>query len=33
MSDLRDGESVEMAGSASRPYVLKNETGRCPVSV
>src|SRR5207237_8113341 len=24
MSDLRDGESVEMKGSASRPYVLKN---------
>jgi DNA ligase-1 len=27
MADLRDGESVEMAGSASRPYVLKNVGG------
>src|SRR5438876_2631302 len=27
MPDLRDGESVEMAGSASRPYVLKNVGG------
>src|SRR5947209_5387332 len=27
MSDLRDGESVEMKGSGSRPYVLKNVGG------
>ena len=27
MSDLRDGESVEMQGSGSRPYVLKNVGG------
>lgn len=27
MPDLRDGESVEMQGSASRPYVLKNLGG------
>src|SRR5882762_2051479 len=27
MPDLQDGESVEMAGSASRPYVLKNVAG------
>jgi DNA ligase-1 len=27
MADLRDGESVEMAGSASRTYVLKNVGG------
>ena len=27
MPDLQDGESVEMAGSASRPYVLKNVGG------
>ena len=27
MPDLRDGESVEMKGSASRPYVLKNIGG------
>lgn len=27
MSDLRDGESVEVQGSASRPYVLKNVAG------
>src|ERR1700674_3198016 len=27
MPDLRDGESVEMQGSASRPYVLKNVGG------
>jgi DNA ligase-1 len=27
MSDLRDGESVEMQGSGSRPYVLKNVAG------
>src|SRR5207247_9065341 len=27
MAELRDGESVEMAGSSSRPYVLKNVGG------
>ncbi len=27
MPDLRDGESVEMQGSAARPYVLKNVGG------
>ena len=27
MPDLQDGESVEMQGSASRPYVLKNLCG------
>src|SRR4051812_724479 len=27
MPDLRDGESVEMKGSGSRPYVLKNVGG------
>src|SRR5437660_8957567 len=27
MPDLSDGESVEMRGSASRPYVLKNVGG------
>ena len=27
MPDLNDGESVEMQGSASRPYVLKNVGG------
>src|SRR5579871_4776825 len=27
MPDLRDGESIEMQGSASRPYVLKNIGG------
>src|ERR1700693_435656 len=27
MGDLRDGESVEIQGSASRPYVLKNVAG------
>lgn len=27
MPDLRDGESVEVNGSASRPYVLKNSGG------
>src|SRR6266404_2628895 len=27
MSDLQDGESVEMQGSGSRPYVLKNVGG------
>jgi DNA ligase-1 len=27
MPDLRDGESVEMQASASRPYVLKNVGG------
>src|SRR5438105_1360745 len=27
MRDLRDGESLEMQGSASRPYVLKNIGG------
>ena len=27
MPDLRDGESVEIQGSASRPYVLKNVAG------
>ena len=27
MADLKDGESVEMRGSASRPYVLKNTGG------
>lgn len=27
MTDLKDGESVEMQGSASRPYVLKNVAG------
>jgi DNA ligase 1 len=27
MSDLRDGESVEVQGSGSRPYVLKNVGG------
>src|SRR3954463_14176128 len=27
MSDLRDGESVEMKGSGSRPYTLKNVGG------
>src|SRR5947208_8609434 len=27
MAELRDGESVDMAGSASRPYVLKNVGG------
>ena len=27
MPDLQDGESVEMAGSGSRPYVLKNVGG------
>ena len=27
MSDLRDGEAVEVQGSASRPYVLKNVGG------
>ena len=27
MSDLKDGESVEMQGSGSRPYVLKNVGG------
>jgi DNA ligase-1 len=27
MADLRDGESVEMQGSARRPYVLKNVGG------
>jgi DNA ligase-1 len=27
MPDLRDGESVSMQGSASRPYVLKNVAG------
>src|SRR5580658_6581681 len=27
MADLNDGESVEMQGSGSRPYVLKNMGG------
>src|SRR5437899_598978 len=27
MPDLRDGETVEMQGSAARPYVLKNVGG------
>jgi DNA ligase-1 len=27
MPDLRDGESVEMKGSGSRPYLLKNVGG------
>ena len=27
MPDLKDGESIEMQGSASRPYVLKNVAG------
>src|ERR1700674_3945253 len=27
MADLRDGESVEMQGSGSKPYVLKNVGG------
>lgn len=27
MPDLRDGESVEMKGSGSKPYVLKNTGG------
>jgi DNA ligase-1 len=27
MPDLQDGESVEVQGSASRPYVLKNVGG------
>src|SRR3954454_3170164 len=27
MPDLEDGESVEMQGSASKPYVLKNVGG------
>src|SRR5213594_227876 len=27
MPDLKDGESVEMQGSGSRPYVLKNVGG------
>jgi DNA ligase-1 len=27
MPDLRDGESVEMKGSGSRPYVLRNVGG------
>src|SRR6266404_6166921 len=27
MPDLRDGESIEMQGSGSRPYVLKNTGG------
>src|SRR5438874_8864236 len=27
MPDLKDGESVEMQGSGSRPYVLKNIGG------
>src|SRR6478672_7631644 len=27
MPDLQDGESVEMKGSASKPYVLKNVGG------
>src|SRR5476649_1473359 len=27
MADLNDGESVEMQGSGSRPYVLKNVGG------
>src|ERR1700730_2565362 len=27
MPDLKDGESVEMKGSAARPYVLKNVGG------
>jgi DNA ligase-1 len=27
MADLRDGQSVEMAGSANRPYLLKNVAG------
>src|SRR5262249_56598267 len=27
MPDLRDGESVEMQGSGSKPYVLKNVGG------
>src|SRR2546423_990249 len=27
MPDLRDGESTEMTGSGSRPYVLKNVGG------
>src|ERR1700738_2001001 len=34
MADLKDGESVEMQGSGSRPYVLKNVGGvyscNCP---
>src|SRR5437762_14174521 len=27
MADLRDGESIEVQGSASRPYLLKNIAG------
>src|SRR5579862_4086066 len=27
MPDLKDGESIEMQGSASKPYVLKNVGG------
>src|ERR1700688_4561798 len=27
MADLRDGESIEMQGSGSKPYVLKNVGG------
>jgi DNA ligase 1 len=27
MPDLRDGESIDMQGSGSRPYVLKNVGG------
>src|SRR5258707_1478461 len=27
MSDLQDGESVEMQGSGAKPYVLKNAGG------
>jgi DNA ligase 1 len=32
MPDLNDGESVEMQGSPSRPYVLKNVGGVCSCS-
>ena len=27
MTDLRDGESVEMQGSGAKPYILKNVGG------
>lgn len=31
MSDLRDGESVEIKGSGAKPYVVRNTAGAHPL--
>ena len=33
MTDLRDGESIEVKGSGAKPYVLKNIGGVCEARV